>query len=367
MFRRTSTLALGALFLLLAGSAFGQDAVRADRASAKGKSTWDPAKVRLKFRGSWLILDNAVNTQTVGIGSDYQSANPRYEVSLSFRPRYYLYESDEHEVFVSGRADVIREITNNDATTREGETTLSDFTLFLADRITLGGSKDTWLLAQAPIVTFPTSTFSFDNGTVLGLGARAWFNQSLTLAGDAWSVFKRVHTGLIVSYNHTFTQATTATNAELRRVRLEPDGRTYPGDQLTGAAFPNHELRVGALLITEITDKLQLWLDGSYRPTWLYSFGNAEVCTQTGCAPVQAEQGSTNYVVTTSFGANLYYDMIPELTLGAGYDNIALQLGPDGQRRSFFHSPGAQFHFVLWAHLDAIYLAATGQRATGHD
>src|SRR4051794_39404006 len=45
---------------------------------------------KLPFRESWLILDNAVTTQTVGVGSSYQSSNPTYEMSLAFRPRYFF-------------------------------------------------------------------------------------------------------------------------------------------------------------------------------------------------------------------------------------------------------------------------------------
>jgi len=278
-----------------------------------------------------------VNTQTVGVGSDYQSSNPTYEMSLSLRPRYYLHTSTDHEVYLSGRADVIREITNSDVTTREGETTLSDFTLFAAHKWKLvEGSTDTWLLTYLPVVTFPTSNFSQNNGTILGLGARFWFNQTFKLAGTSWPVFQRAHVGAIAAYNHTFSQATTGTNPAIRRVRLEPDGKTYAGDQLTGSAFPHTEVTLQALFIAELTEKIALWFDASYRPTWLYGFSSVDICTQTGCAPVQpsSSQSPTTYVPTTSFGANIYFDVIPELTFGAGYTNIALQLAPDGQRRS---------------------------------
>jgi hypothetical protein len=67
-------------------------------------------------------------------------------------------------------------------------------------------------------------------------------------------------------------------------------------------------------------------------------------------------------VVTTSFAANLYYDLIPELTVGVGYENLAAQPGPDGLRRSIFYSPGAQFHLVLWGHLDSLYVTVAGLR-----
>jgi hypothetical protein len=152
-------------------------------------------------------------------------------------------------------------------------------------------------------------------------------------------------------------------------VRLEPDGKTYPGDQLTGSAIPHSEVTLSALFVAEITERIALWIDAAYRPTWLYGFSPVDVCTQTGCAPVKSSQAPTTYVPTTSFGANLYFDVIPELTFGAGYTNIALQLAPDGTRRSFLNSPSAEFHFVIWAHLDALYLTATGHRPSAliHD
>ena len=168
--------------------------------------------------------------------------------------------------------------------------------------------------------------------------------------------------GITTSYTHTFTTATTATNPELRRVRLEPDGRTHPGNQLTGAAFPEHELSIGALAIADITEKFQLWLDASYRPTWVYGFSPVNVTGPVGTTPAARIADPTTYVVTTSFAANLYYDLIPELTIGFGYENVALQPGPDGLRRSIFYSPGAQFHLVLWGHLDSVYVTLAGQR-----
>jgi hypothetical protein len=371
MFLRTLFCALGAVWLL-SPDALGEEAVAPDWTKRAAPNDGVAMQKESKFRRSWLILDNAVNTQTVGVGSDYQSSNPTYEMSLSLRPRYYFHTTPQHELYLSGRADVIREITNSDVTTRDGETTLSDITLFAAHKWKLvEGSTDTWLLTYLPVLTFPTSNFSQNNGTILGLGARFWFNQTFKLAGESWPVFKRAHVGAITAVNYTFSEATTATNPAIRRVRLEPDGKTYPGDQLTGSAFPHTEVTLQALFIAEITETIALWLDAAYRPTWLYGFSPADVCTQTGCAPVQPSQAQapTTYVPTTSFGANLYFDVIPELTLGAGYTNLALQVAPDGQRRSIFNSPSAQFHFVVWAHLDALYLTAIGHRPSAliHD
>ena len=318
---------------------------------------------KLPFRESWLILDNAVTTQTVGVGSSYQSSNPTYEMSLAFRPRYFFTDvKATHELHVGGRIDLIHEFTNSDVTTKEGETTFSDAILYFADKWKIGGSKDTWLLAQAPVLTFPTSKFSYSNGTIMGLGVNSWFNQNVSLA-PSLPVFKEAHFGITAGYTHTFTEATTPTNPDLRRVRLDPDGRTVPGDQLTGSAFPAHELAIGAVAIADITEKFQLWIDASYRPTWLYGFSSCvKVTTETGTACAQRGPDPTTYLVKTSFAANLYYDVIPELTIGFGYENVADQPGPDGLRRSIFYSPGAQFHLVLWGHLDSVYVSVAGLR-----
>jgi hypothetical protein len=325
----------------------------------------DSPEYKLPFRESWLILDNAVTTQTVGVGSSYQSSNPTYEMSLAFRPRYFFTDvKATHELHVGGRIDLVHEFTNSDVTTKEGETTFSDTTLYVADKWKIGGSKDTWLLAQAPVLQFPTSKFSMSNGTIMALGVNSWFNQNVSLA-PSLPVFKEAHFGITASYTHTFTDATTPTNAELRRVRLDPDGRTFPGDQLTGAAFPAHELSIGAVAIADITEKLQLWLNASYRPTWLYSFDNVNITTETGTAPALRPADPTTYTVTTSFAANVYYDLIPELSIGFGYENVAAQPGPDGLRRSIFYSPGAQFHLVLWGHLDSMYVSVAGLRKPG--
>ena len=49
--------------------------------------------VPVPFHGSVLLFDQSVTTSTVGLGHDYQSANPVYEWWIAFKPRYYLFET----------------------------------------------------------------------------------------------------------------------------------------------------------------------------------------------------------------------------------------------------------------------------------
>jgi len=336
-------------------------------ASAAAPAPEASKPVKLRWRDTWLIWDNSVTAQTLGIGKNYLSPNPTYEMSGSLRPRYYLYDGEIDAFYVAGRVDVVREFTNSDVTTQRGETTLSDAILLTGYRRTLAASPgyETILTTSLPILTFPTSKFSLDNGTILGLGTEARITQSMPLAGSKWPVFKTLSVGAIAGYNHTFTRSVVPTNEELRRVRLDPLGRTVPGDQLVGAAFPEHELHFNARLIADITEKLSLFVEASYRPTWKYGFADVAVCVQTGsCSNALNPTSPTRYVPLSSFEVAAFYDVIDELSVAVGYVNLEQTTGLDGQRRSIFYSPGSQFYLSVIGHLDAIYLAASGKKGS---
>jgi hypothetical protein len=325
----------------------------------------DDPTAHLRFRHTWVTWDNAVNAQALGLGGSYQSSDPTYTMTGSFLPRYYLYDGGEVDaVSVDGRIDVIHEFTNSDATTRRGETTLSDATLAAgyARMLALSGDYETILAIKLPVLTFPTSKFSYENGTYLGVGTDLRLAQGMPLAGEGAAVFKRLITRVSVGYNHTFTRSATPTNPELHRFRLTPDGRTAPGDQLTGVAFPEHELSLRGRVLADVADRLSWWFEVSYLPTWKYGFGNVDICVVTGCAPAARPADPSTFVVVTGFQTEFMFELLPELGVSVGYVNVATQPGPDGQRRSIFYSPGAQVYVEFVGYIDAIYAAAKGHR-----
>ncbi|HVW28494.1 MAG TPA: hypothetical protein VHC69_24185 [Polyangiaceae bacterium] len=339
----------------------------ADRPSPAAPAAAPDEPVKLRWRDTWLIWDNSVTAQTLGVGKNYLSADPTYVMSGSIRPRYYLYDGDVDAFFLAGRVDVVHEFTNSDVTTERGETTLSDAILLGAYRRTLAKSPnyETLFTGALPILTFPTSKFSIDNGTWLGLGTEARITQSMPLAGEKWSVFKTLTLGAIAGYNHTFTRATNPTNEVLGNslYRMNPEGRAVPSDQLAGAAFAEHELHFNARMIADITEKMSLFVEASYRPTWKYGYGNVGVCVQTGeCSNAMRIDAPVTYVPVTSFEADVYYDVLDQLSVAFGYVNLSAQPGLDGQRRTIFYSPSAQFYLSVIGHLDAIYLAAVGKK-----
>lgn len=329
----------------------------------------DPAR-RPPFRHTWIVWDHAVSTQTFGVGQSYLSSNPTYVMSGQFLPRYYPYDGVNDALYVDGRIDLVREFTNNDFTTRRGETTFSDATLVLgyARYLAREGDYKTVMSVRAPALTFPTSKFSADNGTVLGLGGEVRVAQQLPLNPEFGGPFRRVLLRAAVGYNHTFTRATTATNGELRRVRLDTDGRTVPGDQLTGIAFPEHELALRGRAFLDVTRRFGLWTELSFQPTWKYGFATADVCgLPTGCAPASRPTDPSRYVPLTAFQAEAMYELVYWAGVSVGYVNLATQQAPDGSRRPFFWSPGAQFYFDFTVYLDGIYDLAHGEPVEAPD
>lgn len=352
-------------------------APQADRAEPSGVETTpvqEPPK--LPWHDTWLLVDNSVTAQTIGIGGSYQSSNPTYDLSASLRPRYYFYDEKKEGFYVSGRIDVVREFTNSDVTTQSGETLVggggphrlgpADPTLFTAYRRQLAkrGDYETTFSVLAPVFTFPLSKFSQNNGTYLGLGGDLRLYQDVPLAGMRSAVFKKLMVGGIVGYNHTFTRTTTETNTELRRLRLDPEGRTVPGDQLTGKALPMHEMRATLRFIVDVAKDFTWWTDFVYEPTWLYPPPvNSDIRILSGTVTPTRTADPTTFITVTGFETSFYYHLLNELTLGLGYANVTPQPGPDGLHRNIFYGPGAQFSFFLLGHLDEMYLTAAGRRS----
>lgn len=293
-------------------------------------------------------------------------------MSGSFQPRYYLYDVvDEEAVYAEGRIDVIHEFTNSDVTTNRGETTLSDTSLLMgyARMLALHDDYETMVVFRAPILTLPTSKVSYDDGVYMGLGGDVRLLQTVPLEGEGAPFFERMIGRLTVGYNHGFTRDVTPSNPNLQRVRLTPEGRTVPGNQLTGIAFPEHEGYLRGRLLADITKRIAWWFEASYQPTWKYGFANVDVCVVTGCAPAQRLADPSRFVVVTAFQTEFMFELMPELGLDVGYINVETQPGVDGQRRSIFYSPGAQVYVEFVAVLDQMYATATGHRdnvPTGH-
>lgn len=352
------------------GVGFGFGASTAPQADtgAGGPGAGPDSKPKpLVWRGTSLGWDNSATTHTVGL-QEQQSRNPTYEMSFAFQPRYYLWETEEANQSISLRAriDLVREFTNSDTTTREGEWTLTDLSLFpqYGRNLYNDGLVSTDLGIRLPTLAFPTSKVSANNGRIFAAGAQVFVAQGFPLAGEDSSAFKRAGVTARVGYNHWFTEATQPTSSDLQRVRMGPDGRSLPGDQLGGAAFANHQANFDLLADLSIIDRVSFGMTFSWRPSWKYTFENREVCNNvvTGCVTPQTVDSPNNFSVITLFGSEVSVDVLDELSVAAGYANLTLQVGPDGTRRNIFGSPDSRVYLTVTAKLDEIYTTASGNR-----
>ena len=311
------------------------------------------------YRESKLDLEQSVTTQTLGVGTDYQSENPTYDLSLAFRPRFYYYDTPDERETLSLRAvaAVGREFTNSDSTTQRGEVAFSDVELWNA-YTRRPWDRDGYITEvglRLPMVVLPTSKISYRSGKILGLGTLLAVLQTFPLLEND-RVPQLLRVMVAAGYTYNFSRAIVATNSDFGRVRMDPDGVSLPSDQLNGAAQAEHQLTfrfVGELFFTE---NLKFLNDLIIRPVWKYALPETEVCgvVDTGCTTPSRLDDATRQTVITEFKSELGYDF-GKFGVGVGYANLALQLGPDGKRRSPLYSPDARFYFTLSANLDKIF------------
>ena len=337
-------------------------------AKTGGPGGGEAKEEKLPWRGTSLGWDNSATTETVGVGRNELTRNPTYEMSFIFGPRYYLWEAEDPSQSISlrGRLDLIREFTNSDSTTKRGEWTLSDLSIFpqYSRNLYKEGDIRTDLALRAPTLAFPTSKNSANSGRIIQVGALAGVTQQVPLMGTSEPVLQTFALTGRVGYSHWFTKATQPTNGDLAYTRMGPDGRALPSDQLGGAANAAHNVTLDLIGELAITEKV-VWTNWfSWRPVWKYDFENRPVCGNllTGCETPSTVQDPNNFSVITLFNSEVGVDVIDEMNVAVGYANLTLQQGPDGTRRNIFYSPDARVYATITAKLDEIYKSASGLR-----
>lgn len=325
-----------------------------------------PAKKpeKLKWRGTGLVWGHSVSTNTVGVGQDYQSRNPSYEMNVNLRPRWYVYDDEQQNISIRGDFGVFKEFTNSDATTRRGEWSFNDFQVGAAygrDLAKSGDSK-TDLRLRFPTVAFPTSKVSANNGRYFQLGGSVGIGQQIPLAGSDQELFPTGTGSLSVGYNHWFSRATTPTNDELDRIRMDPDGRAIPTDQLSAGAFAEHTVPIRAEVGVQIHEKVGFTTGMGWSLFWKYDFDSStQICNvATGCVTPERTEDPKRFGVSTYFSSEISVDITKELGVALAYENITGQLGPDSQRRNIFYSPDARFFLGASLALDELYKTASG-------
>jgi len=345
--------------------------------TAPARPRWSPSNpyapgvwpTALPWRNTFFYLENSATTQTLGVGTPYQSRDPYYELTLGLRPRFYLASNDAYEILVLADLGVTSERTNSDTTTKQGEWSATDFELSGDFAAVLREGKDdaTEIDIRVPRLILPTSRISYDSGKILGLGTRALFVEDVLLGGRESPFVPNLVLGVRAEYVYQFTRSQVPTNASLERIRLDPDGQSVVSDQLGGASFASQSAVFGALASLYVHQTVAWTTSVDVRPAWHYPVRqDVEICgvVLTGCTTASGTNDPQTRTVLTSFATDVLVSLSDAVGLSVGYSNLTAQIGPDGRRRSLLYSPDARFFAVLNVGLDQLYAGATHGRSS---
>ena len=312
----------------------------------------------LAWHDTYFYWDNAVTTNTLGIGQSYQSRDPVYELTFGLRPRYYFLDDPDKSISVRADLGVVSERTNSDTTTEQGEWSATDFELYgaLAYELRHSAEDITELSLRLPRVTLPTSRISYDSGKLLGLGTRVALREDVALEGRDQKFLPNLELFAKVEYDHQFTRSVTPTNSGLERIRMDLDGQSVVSDQLSGATFARDAVDLGVAASLHVHQDVLWTTSMDVRPAWKYPVQH-DVCVviSTGCTSASGVVNAQTHSVLTYFTSAVLVTLNDTFGLSFGYANLTAQLGPDGRRRSVFYSPDARFYATLSVGLDHLY------------
>ncbi len=349
-----------ALAIAVSGVTATVGAAPADTASDQPTSAPNEARQAPKssrFHDTLFVWDNSATTQTVGLGADYQSRDPLYEMMFRVGPRFYLFENPARDFSVRADVRLIREFTNSDTTTQRGEWTFADVEVWSAyvESLDRRPGHRTEFVLRAPNLVLPTSKVSYRNGRLFGLGFGLGLDHEVALRAGQNALLSKLLLRPRATYTYDFVDSNVTTNSGIDRIRMDPDGRSLPSDQLTGSAQPQHVVNLSLRTDTSILENLRFISEAGMRYQRRYALTDPCVQVPTGCAAPESSPAPTRWDVTTLFSAGVYYAVTPSAEVGVGYANASLQLGADGRRRGFFYSPDARVFLTLTVGLSEFY------------
>jgi hypothetical protein len=318
------------------------------------------------LRGSIFIFDQSITTSTADVGLQTpQSQVPLYEWWMSLRPRWNF---NDH-LRVQARLDYYKEFTNAEQTTNRDEDVFGDLWTDLIYSTPLA-TEGTWKNTKVSLgarALWPTSKISQAAGIYTTLGATAGISQKFMIRGSDAPVLNSARLGLSFTYLHPFSDSTTPNNPNFQYTRVDTDLRAFTSNQITGQTLSANTLYGILDAGLDITPKLSATLDFILINQWHYAPTSAcvQIATGPACPPRINDQQYTQqgWVLLSAD-----YEIIPELSVGLGYYNLANTIAPDGTVRTLFGggehsllwSPDARFFLDLTANLDHIFEDFTG-------
>jgi hypothetical protein len=321
------------------------------------------------FRLSWFTWNQAATTTILGVGKDYQGADGEvYSWDFTLAPRYFVYDKPEDQVNIFGEIGWTTELTNSDSSTKKRDTFFKDMQLGIAYSHIIQneahGDVEKGENRFIPGVSFrtllPTSLASRNEGkylvTALGASSRGF----IRLLGNKSDFLANIVVSGGLTWSHLFSKSYNPVNADLDRPRQNATGQTISSDILSGKSFDQDRLTLSLGYFFPIYKSISfgqsIRLAKGFKHHNVGSPDGCDTKVLTGCVAVPNSPDATETSTTTTFDTS--FSWFPDNNWGhvsLGYQNETAQLGEDGQRRSIFYSPDAQFYLDLAVHLDGVY------------
>ena len=325
--------------------------------------------------------NNSASTKIFGVGGDYNGSEDEvYSMDFGLNIRYTFFSRPKTKIFVNVAGGVEVELTNSDSTTTKREPRLRDTSagIGISQRLFTSANKETSTSLQVvSSALLPTSLLSQRQGRYLGTNLSASIFHLQNLAGSDATWFQNVFLLGSVGWGHTFSRAYTPTSTELavtqrpRQVNCNGEAgcSSDSSDQLSNFSLAHDSVRFGgAFYLSVYKDVLSFGNYWEISERYRYGFKDAcvELSTVEGCAPAGGLSNPVTRGAVTTFDLSFSYNLMDNLgRVDLGYTNTTNQLGENGQRRSAFYSPDAQFYMNVAAYLDGIYDKASSGGGSG--
>ncbi len=360
--KRLVALAVAVAASVAARLVFAQSLERVRDEPREGLGSADHEADKDPIRGSTLLFDQSMSTQTAHLEPSPQQSNvPFYGWWLSLRPRWNF----NSKLRVQARLDYYKEFTNSQETTSLREDVFDDVwtDLIYSTPVAEDGRWRNTRASLGARSLWPTSKQSQAEGIYLTLGATAGLKQTFPLRADEAAWLSSLYVNLSVTYLHPFSAATTPTSyGGFAYTRQDVDSRSFVSDQLTGQTLVSHKLYGLLESGLQVTPKVGVALDLIWIDQWHYAPSETPVTALTGAVhvPRTGDQQLTQLVWLI---AEVDYSLLDEVTLGLGYYNLTNAIAPDGTARgpfsggedNLFWSPDARVYFDITANLDKIF------------
>ncbi|AUX22027.1 hypothetical protein SOCEGT47_025280 [Sorangium cellulosum] len=327
----------------------------------------------LRWRGSTFTWNQGGTTTLFGVGRDNIGGEDEfYGWDFTLRPNYYLLDLPKDKVTVNAEIGWVTELTNSNTTAYYREPQLKDTGLGVRYRRELwqgGGVTRDEYKTEAAVglrVLLPTSPTSWSSGKYFALSLGPQIIQKIKLLGSKADGLGHVTATLGVTYAHLFAESYVPVNDDIKRMRVLASSQSTRtesvfDDQLRGASHDMDRLTTRLVLDLPLYKDLSLGMGFAMISRFKHEFEDECVALATGCSEVRSPPNPATYFVDTEFDVHVSHPVYGVVDVALGYSNLSPQLGEDGQRRTMFYSPGAQFYLDITANLDAIYAKVTGR------